>query len=545
MRTRWRRGAKLDEGTRVHRRDLAKTLLASVAADLTSEAPAQAGDRRAYPRTPAEISAHVTPVNTDFPPHDVLRYGADPSGIQSSQAAFAAAIATALVSSGGCVRVPCGTYLLQASLRGVLKATLRISGDGPGVTTIIHTKDDHLFDFSLAEGQQGRLIVENLKLVANTGRAMANGRAISIRGYARGHSPARTLIVWNVIISGAGGNDEFRYGIWANAVCGAFVSNVCISGRGGSSSGVGIHIEATTAPSLACDILALQVADTHIGLEIASAAAPGVEGVKLIDCDFVGVQHGVKAVNALALATYAPPQLLMVGCHVNSTGSCVDISSFIQVTITGGLLYRSGAGGAFVRFEGVQFFAIDIQSTVLGTTDVPVLSLDGSGAACANGELNGFFQGKQGAKTRVVAAVGSMYQVRVRGAMNGYSGWIPDAAEPGYKGTLFCSASDVIPVTADELSVTVTPGAGPDGSGTLDLTFVQAPCVIINATALRITRILAHHVGQRVCLFCEGPGVILEHHPGQIMPGGIDHAFGTGKAIELYCTSSGVWRALR
>lgn len=58
-------------------------------------------------RTPAEVSAGVTPVNYSYAPGDVRRYGADATGVLDSSAAF-----TAAGSIAGTVYLLAGTYLI-------------------------------------------------------------------------------------------------------------------------------------------------------------------------------------------------------------------------------------------------------------------------------------------------------------------------------------------------------------------------------------------------------------------------------------------------
>jgi hypothetical protein len=61
------------------------------------------------PRTAAEIAAGVTPTNVSYPVGNVLRYGADPSGVAGSSAALMAA-GNSFGAQGGTVFLPAGTY---------------------------------------------------------------------------------------------------------------------------------------------------------------------------------------------------------------------------------------------------------------------------------------------------------------------------------------------------------------------------------------------------------------------------------------------------
>lgn len=81
-----------------------------------------------YFRTPAEITAGVTPVNLVYAPYNVLRYGADPTGVAISTTAFTNALAVAVTGGSGVIYAPFGTYLI-----GALSATMPGSGGDPRV----------------------------------------------------------------------------------------------------------------------------------------------------------------------------------------------------------------------------------------------------------------------------------------------------------------------------------------------------------------------------------------------------------------------------
>jgi hypothetical protein len=74
-----------------------------------------------YPQTAAEIAAGVTPVNEAYEFGNILRYGADPTGVADSTTAINNAIAAvgyglnnAPTNQGARVRVPVGYYLIGA-----------------------------------------------------------------------------------------------------------------------------------------------------------------------------------------------------------------------------------------------------------------------------------------------------------------------------------------------------------------------------------------------------------------------------------------------
>src|ERR1022692_1898549 len=71
-----------------------------------------------YPRTKAEIASGVMPRNCTYPPGNVLRYGADPTGVASSFEAIQNCLKAAVTGNNvagmgdhGRVYIPRGTYL--------------------------------------------------------------------------------------------------------------------------------------------------------------------------------------------------------------------------------------------------------------------------------------------------------------------------------------------------------------------------------------------------------------------------------------------------
>jgi hypothetical protein len=88
-----------------------------------------------WPRTTAEIAASVTPSDYAYPVSDVRRYGADPTGTNSSQIAVDRAIDVALAQTGGgTVYFPTGIYKVTSidlsNVASEFDQTIRLVGDG-------------------------------------------------------------------------------------------------------------------------------------------------------------------------------------------------------------------------------------------------------------------------------------------------------------------------------------------------------------------------------------------------------------------------------
>lgn len=511
-----------------------------------------------YPQSAAELAASVTPSNYAYPPGNVLRYGADPTGASSSQSAFTFAVAVA-VFGGGVVYAPTGTYKLVSPVGSNVNSGVRIYGDGPGSTVINQTTDNHCFSFGIINSTQGRLVVENLSIVAALGSAMTTGCAIRLQGYTNNaNSPARSLIIENVVINGATNADEFKYGIFANGVVASWISGVEIGLKVSSTTSVGLHIESTSSsssPSLAWDVYGIQIYNGNTSVEIINnQTLGGVQGIHFMGGNLVGANNGVIATNQQGLAVIAQPDLTFVGVHINAFVSVMSINAFTSVFIDDCLFYTNATTGSIIALIGVQNFEIDVQTACLGATDIPVLSMtnDSHSTGCGNGRLSGFFQGLlTGNPVVSVTGAQSVFNIRITNAsLNGYSSWVPRVSSaPTYTGSIMVDLKSCWPLTADEVQVTVTPSGGVAGGGTLNLTYVQAPEVLVNATAGTITAITPYagypNGGQVVTLVCNGAGVQVANNTTIRPPGAANFTFGAGSSIELYQENAvPFWRAI-
>ena len=112
----------------MRRRDIPRALLASAAGSALLPEISRADSARGapdYPRTDAEISAEVTPTNTNFPAGNVRRYGAG-DGHTRDEVAFQ----NACVASNY-VYVPSGSYLFNAQVN-VDRSNITICGENSG-----------------------------------------------------------------------------------------------------------------------------------------------------------------------------------------------------------------------------------------------------------------------------------------------------------------------------------------------------------------------------------------------------------------------------
>ena len=160
----------------MYRRDLSKVLVASAAgaALLSERSQAQSCTAPCYALTSAESAAGATVTNLAYPPGNVLRYGADPTGSVDSSAAFASAFKlTGLVSAVGNFRVnsPLTMDISTTSLVGPGSinagvssgAVITLMASGGAESNAFHTIN------GIAFGGQGTAGVQALDLNTSTG----------------------------------------------------------------------------------------------------------------------------------------------------------------------------------------------------------------------------------------------------------------------------------------------------------------------------------------------------------------------------------------
>jgi hypothetical protein len=109
-----------------------------------ADAAAPAGSAAMWPVSEAERTASVAPVDLQFAPGDIRRYGADPTGARDSTQAFVDANAMGN-RGGGPIRIPAGKYKYAPSSR--LDIAVSWLGDGAHSTFILCDTSKYSGDF--------------------------------------------------------------------------------------------------------------------------------------------------------------------------------------------------------------------------------------------------------------------------------------------------------------------------------------------------------------------------------------------------------------
>ena len=173
----------------IHRRELSHWLIAAASGAVVSSSRAGADETGPYPRTAAELSASVTPVNTSFPPGNVRRYGAKGDARTDDRPAIQAAID----SGAGVIFFPSGTYKIGAPLRIRPDSTqnLTLVGESRTNTYLAPMREDIKDSLGVNalivnQADNGKLSISNLRFwadVAYTGISL-----YAVEGGCRDHS---------------------------------------------------------------------------------------------------------------------------------------------------------------------------------------------------------------------------------------------------------------------------------------------------------------------------------------------------------------------
>jgi hypothetical protein len=209
-----------------------------------------------------------------------------------------------------------------------------LKGSGIGNTIITKAGDADLFALS-GSAWNDQFAVTGMTVAPGTN--MSSGAAFSIQD----DSVVPTVTMEDVYIP-AGGGYEFKYGVKVRNCNAPRFYNVTINGLDTTKLiAWNITLDATGAPTgthtpkwFGCE-----VNNANTGIEIVSSVSPGIEGTQLYGCDMASVAYGFVFTNTVAGYTYFPPQISLIGGHINATVRCIDVTKAAEVVVKGMVLY--------------------------------------------------------------------------------------------------------------------------------------------------------------------------------------------------------------
>lgn len=273
----------------------------------------------------------------------VADYGADPTGVAESTAAFNAAIAALPASTGGTVAVPAGTYLVDAVASIVLRSNLCLRLDPAAVLQVMPNDQTHY----------GALTVQNVHDVLITGGTIIGDR------------DAHTFAPQPVVKQNT---HEWGHGIRLFGCSRVVVQDVSIL----NCTGDGLSVASTGAAGqpgfYACaDIFLLRV--TADGCRRQGLSIGKTHGVVVQGCTFrnIGKVNGTLPMDGIDIEPENGDQCtdvfidgcLIDGCAKNGIEGSqrADVNSPVQgVQVTNCTIQNNGgAGGYFGRLTGLEF----------------------------------------------------------------------------------------------------------------------------------------------------------------------------------------------
>lgn len=465
------------------------------------------------------------------------RSGKSVSGSANFSAALGAAIDSVLTAGGGVITIPPGTWTAASTITRTLTAPVTIVL-APGAV-ISKTTDGDLFAFTLS-GSGSITLTGTGTLAASWSGASTTAAALRVVGT----TSSRTVTVGGgvQIMIGAG---VWKYGLHCTDVQDPLIDGVLMAGGGETSGSMeGIYITCVNGPSVSWTIRGLDLYNVLYAVHVGFTRSPGVEGLKLVDCDFVGVKHGLWFDNQ---GTYSPPQIELNSCHINSYNSCVKITRAIQVSVIGGLYYRySRTGGtfsegAFFELDGVQGFVAEGPHLSVTTAGVDIYGFSISSVSQASAFLRflGVHFWATARSAPVIKITGNAYAITLAGdCVKDTNGQWIDTSAMTSAGTEICVDRSLRIVASDYPSMVMTDCAYSAGA----INVAGALWGMVNITGAvsgnTITSITGTVPGRTYVLKCDTAGVILQHNASCNLRGGVNITFAAGDTVTLYAETS-------
>lgn len=347
-----------------------------------------------YPRTTAEISAGITPTDYAYPPGNVLRYGADSTGVASATSAFANAFTV-----GGAVTIPPGTYLLSTECAATI-TDLDITAYGATVNCSLADSGGFDSAIELTGSSTSRVTIRGLKLVytgAASGESLYGIRTptttiasmhmedVSVTGF---RYYAGEILAAKHQYDNCNFSDNYHAGLYAGGTGAVVLVNGGIYSNNGNGSdnttGYGIVMSAASSK-----INGGRYTDNdRYGIDCRRANNVVVDGAYVYNSGYVGIYavnedaekdaSNIKVVNCTVdMQSRSGSDM---GIWVGASGSSIT-SSAGEILVQGntvrncvgeGIVVSTGTSGGFPRFINVSDnditttgdFAINIAGTL-------------------------------------------------------------------------------------------------------------------------------------------------------------------------------------
>jgi hypothetical protein len=310
--------------------------------DLADTSNPAKGDAMIGVRQPFTNAVALTQHEKNAEVISVKDFGAVGNGIVDDTTAFQNAADAA--AFGGSIYIPVGTYNISSAITWNAKA-LTWYGDGPASSVIVGIADTLIFN----AGSTSRIGITEIRgigfktTIANTAgciKLFFDGSAGAALGY-----PRPSCVLDNLIFQGV----NIFSSHWATCIytIDALVpifKNIHIVGHPTNVSSdlrcIGIYCTTSVGGVAIYKFNEVYTLFCDKGILIDSNASPGIEGVYVESCDFVGNNYGVAHQNGNTTG-YKPPQFVVSNCHAECHISAVFSFNITSVLISNCLFYAA------------------------------------------------------------------------------------------------------------------------------------------------------------------------------------------------------------
>lgn len=284
------------------------------------------GDRVSYADLVAK--GKLRPLDVE----DVRTYGAAGDGVHDDSKALQRAVDATEKKGGGAVYLPPGTYILHSTITLPAKSVYIY---GAGLATIIKGDADPLIQSS-TDAVNSNLVIANLKVELTKTSAAQVGVKILLTWSA---DPKASLVIDNVWFFCDGHADSVE--LFIQGVREGNISNCWFESTTDLATGIEMRDRAMNLSVSACQFITLKR-----GMFLwRSSASLTVEGIRVIDCSFIGGADAIEAEDVLSLQ--------VIGCMIDSIGGTpLNLTEPLWHTIVGNWLHSAGAGKTIIKITG-------------------------------------------------------------------------------------------------------------------------------------------------------------------------------------------------
>lgn len=303
------------------------------------------------------------PLGTSAPASaaNVIAYGADPTGTNNSDTAFAAAFA-----ASPNVYVPCGKYKLAGALTYTIPAgknAFTLKGGGQECSILYWPAGNGLtVNYDSASTSFSAAHIRDLSFTTGT---TATGSAITLSYSSASYIAQGQSDISNVTVRGDDGiaTDYWINGVAVNGVSQLYLNGLTVTGDATATHGTGLNLTGNTIGSIVYNIQASTFDYLAVGIEYGTH----IQGVTINQSNFT---NGGTAIHiASGFSGLVIDQLAITNCQFAISGYVLEsLSELGNINISNNLMGQFGASAIYGNMQNVA---------ITGNTFIGVSTTDG------------------------------------------------------------------------------------------------------------------------------------------------------------------------